>query len=143
MKEWKDFQLEDLVDRFIDYRGKTPQKTSYGIPLITAKIVKNGTILPPNEFVAESDYSDWMRRGYPKVNDVVLTTEAPLGEVALLKDDKVALAQRIILIRGKKNVLDNAFLKYYLQSNNGQEELEKRSSGTTVTGIKCTSLDLI
>jgi type I restriction enzyme S subunit len=64
-----------------------------------------------------------MTRGYPEVNDVVLTTEAPLGEVALIKNKNIALAQRIITLRGYKNILDNKFLKYWLQSEQGQYEL--------------------
>jgi type I restriction enzyme S subunit len=115
MGEWKECELQEIVEKFIDYRGKTPQKTTEGIPLVTAKIVKNGRILEANEFVTQTTYDSFMTRGFPKVNDVVLTTEAPLGEVGLLKDDTVALAQRIILIRGKENILNNAFLKYFFK----------------------------
>ena len=128
--------LENLLDKLIDYRGKTPKKTLSGIPLVTAKIVKNGTINGYTEFIPEEDYNKWMVRGFPKVGDVILTTEAPLGEVALLKEEKVALAQRIVCLRGKDNVLDNTYLKYYLQSGKGQKSLSTRESGTTVTGIK-------
>ena len=128
--------LENLLDKLIDYRGKTPKKTLSGVPLVTAKIVKNGTINGYTEYIAEEDYDKWMVRGFPKVGDVILTTEAPLGEVALLKEKKVALAQRIVCLRGKDNVLDNTYLKYYLQSGKGQKSLSARESGTTVTGIK-------
>ena len=128
--------LENLLDKLIDYRGKTPKKTLSGVPLVTAKIVKNGTINGYTEYIAEEDYDKWMVRGFPKVGDVILTTEAPLGEVALLKEEKVALAQRIVCLRGKNNVLDNTYLKYYLQSGKGQKSLSARESGTTVTGIK-------
>lgn len=128
--------LENLLDKLIDYRGKTPKKTLSGVPLVTAKIVKNGTINGYTEYIAEEDYDKWMVRGFPKVGDVILTTEAPLGEVALLKEEKVALAQRIVCLRGKDNVLDNTYLKYYLQSGKGQKSLSERESGTTVTGIK-------
>ena len=109
MNEWRQAILEDVVERFIDYRGKTPPKTEFGIPLVTAKIVKNGSIQPPNEYISQDTYKRWMTRGYPIIGDVVLTTEAPLGEVALLKDSNVALAQRIILIRGK--TILNAIIK--------------------------------
>lgn len=128
--------LENLLDKLINYRGKTPKKTLSGVPLVTAKIVKNGTINGYTEYIAEEDYDKWMVRGFPKVGDVILTTEAPLGEVALLKEEKVALAQRIVCLRGKDNVLDNTYLKYYLQSGKGQKSLSARESGTTVTGIK-------
>lgn len=143
MSEWVVKNLDEVVEYFIDYRGKTPVKTGSGIPLITAKIVKDGCLQTPTEFISVEDYPLWMTRGYPEVNDVVLTTEAPLGEVALIKNKNVALAQRIITLRGYKNILDNKFLKYWLQSEQGQYELESRASGTIVFGIKSSILKKI
>lgn len=140
MGEWKEYVLEDCMDAIIDYRGKTPKKTSSGVPLITAKIIKNGSILPTQEYIAEADYDSWMRRGIPKIGDVLLTTEAPLGEVAQISDPNIALAQRVITLRGKKNFLNNDFLKYLLISPQSQAELSGRSSGTTVLGIKQSEL---
>lgn len=138
--EWVAEPLEVCLDALIDYRGKTPNKTSYGIPLITAKVVKGGRIEEPEEFIAEADYDSWMRRGIPKPGDVVLTTEAPLGEVAQLDQRRVALAQRLIALRGKSGVLDNTFLKFLLQSAGVQAQLRSRASGTTVLGIKQSEL---
>lgn len=137
---WKTYKLEDALDALIDYRGKTPKKKKSGIPLITAKIVKKGKILEPTEFIAFEDYDSWMTRGIPVVGDVVLTTEAPLGEVAQLKDSNIALAQRIVTLRGKQDFLDNGYLKYFLQSTEGQRRLVARESGTTVAGIKQSEL---
>lgn len=143
MSDWDVKLLDEVVEYFIDYRGKTPSKVGEGIPLVTAKIVKNGRIAIPNEFISIEDYPKWMTRGYPEIDDVVLTTEAPLGEVALIKNKDVALAQRIITLRGYKDFLDNRFLKYWLQSEQGQYELESRASGTTVFGIKSSVLKKI
>ncbi|MEZ5704942.1 MAG: restriction endonuclease subunit S [Burkholderiaceae bacterium] len=137
---WKTMPLEDWMAAIIDYRGKTPEKTSSGIPLVTAKIVKGGRIEDPEEFIAEDAYEQWMRRGIPEAGDVVLTTEAPLGEVAQLDGRKVALAQRIITLRGKPGLLDNTYLKFALQSQPIQEQLHGRASGSTVTGIKQSEL---
>ena len=77
-----------------------------------------------------------MVRGLPQKGDILLTTEAPLGLVAKLDRDNVAIAQRLLTLRGKKGVLDNDYLLYYLQSPKGQYSLKARESGTTVTGIK-------
>jgi type I restriction enzyme S subunit len=140
MSEWRKYLLEDVIEKFIDYRGKTPDKKDSGIPLVTAKIVKAGKILPPNEFIAPEDYDSWMTRGLPEIDDIVLTTEAPLGEIALIKNKNVALAQRIITLRGKKDIVFNPFLKYYFQDETGQHELQSRASGTTVFGIKASVL---
>lgn len=132
--------LEDCLDALIDYRGKTPRKTDFGIPLITAKVVKSGRIETPDEFIAEEDYGSWMTRGYPEIGDVVLTTEAPLGEVAQIKFLPIALAQRIVTLRGKRDLLDSNYLLYLLQSQDMQAKLVSRSSGTTVMGIKQSEL---
>ena len=138
--EWSELPLEEAMDAIIDYRGKTPKKTDSGIPLITAKIVKNGRIQPTQEYIAEADYDSWMQRGIPQKGDVVLTTEAPLGEVAQLDGSKIALAQRIITLRGKSGLLDSDFLKFLLQSHAVQHQFDGRASGTTVSGIKQSEL---
>ena len=140
MSEWQTLPLEDCMAAIIDYRGKSPEKTTFGVPLVTAKIVKGGRIEKPEEFIAEADFDDWMGRGMPKPGDIVMTTEAPLGEVAQLDGRKVALAQRVITLRGKPDVLDNTFLKFLLQSNPVQEELRSRGTGTTVVGIRQSEL---
>lgn len=137
---WTEAELGECMDAIIDYRGKTPKKAASGVPLVTAKIIKNGTISPVTEFIAEEDYDSWMRRGIPKPGDVVMTTEAPLGEVAQLDGRKVALAQRVITLRGKQGILDNTFLRYLLTSKHVQSQLDGRASGTTVTGIKQSEL---
>jgi len=138
--EWTALPLEECMEAIIDYRGKTPQKTSSGVPLITAKIIKDGAIQPITEFIAEDEYDSWMRRGIPKSGDIVMTTEAPLGEIAQLDDRKVALAQRVITLRGKTGLLDNTFLKYLMISHDVQHQLDGRGTGTTVKGIKQSEL---
>lgn len=132
--------LEDCLEALIDYRGKTPRKTDSGIPLITAKVVKGGRIETPTEFIAPEDFDSWMTRGLPKVGDVVMTTEAPLGEVGQILSLPVALAQRIVTLRGKPHLLENDYLLYLLQAEAFQEQLKGRSSGTTVVGIKQSEL---
>ena len=134
--------IEQATECIIDYRGKTPPKTRSGIRLITAKVVKGGRILDePKEFIATEFYDEWMRRGLPRESDVLITTEAPLGEVAMLRgSDKVALAQRIILLRARAGQVDPFFLFYALQSEFAQGELAARASGTTVAGIKQSEL---
>ena len=136
----KTYLLGDVC-QFIDYRGKTPPKTSSGIPLVTAKIIKNGVIQEPQEFIDESFYEEWMRRGIPKKGDVIFTTEAPLGEVAKIRtDEKLAFAQRVIILEPNEEVLDSDYLFYAMQDRVLKGRIEARSSGTTVIGIKAKEL---
>ena len=138
--KYDSFELQDVCS-FIDYRGKTPPKTASGIPLITAKIIKNGQILPSQEYIAESYYSEWMRRGIPKKGAIVLTTEAPLGEVAQIDTDKkLAFAQSVIILEPDERYLVPDYLLYALQDVTLKERIHAKATGTTVLGIKSAEL---
>lgn len=135
---WDTTHLRCAIKKFVDYRGKTPEKVDHGIPLITAKNVKNGEIdlSLSEEYIKGSDYDDWMIRGLPEIGDVIVTTEAPLGEVAQIKDSEVALAQRIILLKAHKELFINEYIKYHFISLFCQAELYTRASGSTALGIR-------
>jgi len=131
--------------KFIDYRGKTPVKTASGVRLITAKNVKMGYLQEtPMEFIAAASYKGWMTRGIPQNGDVLFTTEAPLANVAQLDtDEKVAFAQRIIIMQPNAAKLDSTFLKYLLLSQPVQQRIRTKGTGATVQGIKASLLKLI
>ena len=128
--------LEEAVEQFIDYRGKTPEKSSRGVPLVTAKIVKGGRILPPTEFIPEENYDSWMTRGLPRTGDVLFTMEAPLGEVAMVENTRIALAQRVLLIRPRSDIFDSCYFMTALKMPFVWKQIEERATGSTVRGIR-------
>ncbi len=133
--DWETAKIDDVCD-FIDYRGKTPNKSESGVRLITAKNVKMGKLTDePKEYIA--DYESWMTRGIPKKGDVLFTTEGPLGNVAILDipDEKFAVGQRIITLQSKEGIILPIYLANVLMSNSIQAEIEKLSTGSTVKGI--------
>ena len=134
---WEQRKLIEVCD-YVDYRGKTPTKTEDGIFLVTAKNVKDGFIdyETSKEYISENTYEEVMRRGKPEIGDVLITTEAPCGNVAQVNKADIALAQRIIKYRGHIGVVDNTYLKHYLLSPEFQKILNAKSSGGTVQGIK-------
>lgn len=135
--DWEERKLIDGCE-YVDYRGKTPNKTENGVFLVTAKNVKAGYIdyEASQEYIAEEDYDEVMHRGMPQIGDVLITTEAPCGNVAQVDREDIALAQRIIKYRGNENQIDNTYLKHYLLTPYFQGVLESKSSGGTVQGIK-------
>ncbi len=129
--------MEDVLEALIDYRGKTPRKSETGIPTLSAKSVKDGYIdYSSCYYISPEEYQRFMVRGFPKVGDVLLTTEAPMGNVARLDREDIGIAQRLLTLRGKKDVCDTDYLRYWLKSPYGKAALSSRETGTTVTGIK-------
>jgi type I restriction enzyme, S subunit len=136
---WKVLPLARVVRQFVDYRGVTPQKLDQGaVPLITAAQIKDGRIdhsLDP-VFISEEEYIARMTRGLPEKGDVLLTTEAPLGETAQIEDERVSPGQRIILMKPDLSKITKAYLFAHFRSQFGQKELWIRASGSTASGIR-------
>jgi type I restriction enzyme S subunit len=137
---WAMQSFENLF-LFIDYRGKTPPKTTDGIPLITAKNIRMGHLQrEPREYVSAKTFETWMTRGIPQIGDVFFTTEAPLANVCLNDiGEPFALAQRIICLQpyGK---IDTRFLLYVLMSELMQSLIDAHATGMTAKGIKSAKL---
>lgn len=142
-KEVDASRLGDLLELVIDYRGKTPKKlggdfAESGVPVVSAIHIKNGRIAweERERFVTQEMFKKWMKDPLKK-GDVLLTSEAPLGEVALVpNDDDLVLSQRLFAMRPNPQLLDATYLMYFLKSPIGQRELSDRATGSTVVGIR-------
>jgi len=142
-KGWEWERLGTLT-KFIDYRGKTPNKILSGIKLITAKNVRMGYLNDePREYISSEEYDSWMTRGFPSVGDLLFTTEAPMGNIAQINlTEKFALAQRVINFHPYEGIF-STFLMYAIMSPFLQSCIEEKSSGVTARGIKAAKLKLI
>ena len=138
--EWDCGELSSCLKKVIDYRGKAPPKSDSGVPLITAKNVRLGWLdMTNDEYIEEDKYQDWMSRGIPQAGDILFTTEAPLGNVALFPSaGKFALGQRILTLRSKAERCLSGFLFHSLLGPTMQEEIDFHSTGSTAKGIKST-----
>ena len=143
---WRVATLNDCLSLIIDYRGKTPKKldcdwSMEGIPALSAKNIKNGKILVEQlvHFADEALYQKWMKDELQK-GDILLTSEAPLGEVYYLaSDNKYILSQRLFSLRTKKE-FSSAYLYFWLRSPEGQNLINRRATGSTVQGIRQSEL---
>ena len=126
----------------IDYRGATPEKSSSGVFLVTAKNIKNGQIdyEASKEYIPEETYEYVMRRGKPKLGEVLFTTEAPLGEIARVEHTDIALAQRIIKFSTALEDLTNDYLAYWMYSSGFRADVVSRATGSTALGIKASKI---
>jgi type I restriction enzyme S subunit len=148
---WKSKPLSGLLSLIIDFRGKTPKKLGMewgngDIPALSANNVGMGKIDFSKECYFGSDalYRKWMTKGDPQMGDVVLTTEAPLGNVAQIPDGRrYILSQRTILLRANDAELSSDYLRHYLTSDWFQNLMRQQSSGTTATGIQRAKLETL
>ena len=142
---WKVLPMTKYLSDMSDYRGKTPEKTDDGVFLVTARNVRMGYIdyESSQEYVAAEDYDEIMRRGLPKIGDILFTTEAPLGNVALVDREDIALAQRIIRFRMRRDFFHSRFTLYAMLADYFQSQLKSLSTGSTAEGLKASKLSVL
>lgn len=114
--------------------GPTPYK------MIRTTNVKGGFIdINEVRYVSEETFKNWTRRSRPQFGDVILTREAPVGEVGRCTFDEsqqIFLGQRLFQYRPNPDLLDWNYLAYVLQSPLIQSKLHGMSFGATVPHIK-------
>ncbi|SES01783.1 type I restriction enzyme, S subunit [Pseudomonas soli] len=142
---WQILPMTKYLSEMSDYRGKTPEKTNEGVFLVTARNVRMGYIdyECSQEFVSPDEYHEIMRRGLPKVGDILFTTEAPLGNVALVDREDIALAQRIIRFRLRPSHFSSQFALYAMMADYFQSQLKSLSTGSTAEGLKASKLSVL
>ena len=142
-KDWKTTELNNVIVDIIDYRGKTPKKlggnwSESGVIALSAMNVKQGQLvnLEKSKFVNDELYRKWMKSEVIK-GDILMTSEAPLGETYLIPDDrKICLSQRLFCIRADSSVVLPQFLFYFFNSPISRKQIDLKATGTTVLGIR-------
>ena len=139
--DWPVVRLSEVCDSIVDCVNKTAPVVDYVTPylMIRTTNVKKGVIsLKGARYVTEETFNKWTRRVTPKFGDVVLTREAPLGDVGMITtpEKKIFLGQRLMQYRVNKEKLDPFFLLYALQGSDLQGQLKAAGSGSTVEHIR-------
>ena len=131
----------ELCEFAIDCVNKTAPTVGYEteFKMIRTNNVKNGFIdLNEVRYVTEEVFKKWTRRSIPQYGDVILTREAPVGEVGRFtsSEDKVMLGQRLFHYRPDPEVLDWNFLAYVLKSSSVQGRFKGMGFGATVDHVR-------
>ena len=145
---WEQREFLSCMDRIIDFRGRTPKKLGLewspsGYLALSALNVKDGYIdtAVDAHYANQELYDKWMRGSELKQGQVLFTTEAPMGNVAQVPDNKgYILSQRTIAFVTKDDLILDNFLATVLKSNSVFSKLESLTSGGTAKGISQKSL---
>ncbi|WP_461331193.1 restriction endonuclease subunit S [Bradyrhizobium elkanii] len=135
---WAAVPADDICEAVIDCKNRTPPTTETGFAVVRTPNVRDGRFVRRNLVRTDPDsFEEWTRRGRPKVGDVLITREAPIGEVCAVPDDEpICLGQRMMLYRPNPAKLASSFLLYALQSEPVQDHLRNLGGGSTVGHVR-------
>ncbi len=149
--DWQKVKIADVCALIVDCVNKTAPKVDHKTPfkMIRTPNIKNGRVdLSDCNFVDEDTYEKWTRRAKVLYGDVLLTREAPMGEVGFVDfHDTVFLGQRIMQYRADSEKLDPEYLLYAFLSPNLQNQFSMHEgSGSVVSHIRvpdCSKFELL
>jgi type I restriction enzyme S subunit len=135
---WRIVTADDVCEAVIDCKNRTPPITDDGLAVVRTMNVRRGRFVRTNLVrTDEQSFEEWTKRGEPQVGDVLITREAPIGEVcAVPANERVCLGQRMMLYRPRRRDLHSGYLLYALQSGAVQEHLIRLAGGSTVGHVR-------
>ena len=145
---WEQRKLLDCIQKITDFRGRTPKKlgmdwSEEGYLALSALNVKDGYI-DFNQDVHYGNqelYDKWMTGNELHKGQVLFTTEAPMGNVAQVPDNRrYILSQRTIAFDVKDHLITENFLATVLRTPTVFADLTALSSGGTAKGVSQKSL---
>ena len=140
MSGWQEIMVDELCSEITDCVNKTAPSVDYLTPykMIRTTNIKQGRInLDEVRYVTEETYKTWIRRGAPQLEDIILTREAPVGEVGMIRtSEKVFLGQRTMMYRADRTKADPYFLYYAFQIEAVQEQIHSAGMGSVVEHVR-------
>jgi len=139
MSDRIEIPLRDLVEVVVDNRGKTPPISEAGHELLEVNAISQDRRTPDyskvRKFVSEETYRNWFRKGHPQPGDILVPTVGTIGNVALVRENRGAIAQNLIALRLKENV-DSGYVYYFLSSSLGKDLMLSLDIGGVQPSIK-------
>ena len=138
--------IKELCELVVDCPHSTPKWTTAGKIVVRNNNIKNGRIdLSAPSYTDENHFSQRIKRAAPKPGDLIITREAPIGEVGMVPEGiECCLGQRMVLLRPDPKICDNYFLLYSLQSRFVRHQISwSEGTGTTVSNLRIPHLEKI
>ncbi|MDI1255880.1 MAG: restriction endonuclease subunit S [Flavobacterium sp.] len=140
--DWNYEPLESFFE-LITYGFTNPMPTTeIGPYMITAKDINDGRIKYESaRKTSEDAFINLLTdKSRPKKNDILITKDASIGRVAIVKNENLCINQSVALIRPNKRIRP-LFLKYLLEAPNYQKLIYRDASGSTILHIYITRIN--
>ena len=145
-KGWEVTRFSNIVEKYIDNRGKTPPIQSEGIPLLEVKHLPEFSLNPDlntDKKVSLETFNTWFR-AHLQENDLIMSTVGTIGRLCIVPANRtLAIAQNILGLRFKLNKVNPLFMYYQMNSAKFRNDVDARLVITVQSSIKRKDLETI
>lgn len=138
-EDWKEEKLINLCRMIVDCPHSTPTWTSSGFVVLRNQNIRHGKLdLSSPSYTDETHFIARTRRAKPIEGDLVITREAPIGEVCIIpRELQCCLGQRMVLLRPNLDRCDSQYILYEVQSQLIQKFIQiNGGTGSTVGNLR-------
>ena len=143
---WEVTRFSNIVEKYIDNRGKTPPIQSEGIPLLEVKHLPEFSLNPDlntDKKVSLETFNTWFR-AHLQENDLIMSTVGTIGRLCIVPANRtLAIAQNILGLRFKLNKVNPLFMYYQMNSAKFRNDVDARLVITVQSSIKRKDLETI
>ncbi|MGH8147555.1 MAG: restriction endonuclease subunit S [Rhodanobacteraceae bacterium] len=136
-------QLQRLCTAITDCHHSTPNWAESGWIVVRSENIKRGRISLNNvSYSDEATFQQRISRSVPEPGDLIVTREAPMGEVGMIPDGvRCCLGQRLVLVKPNPSEVDRYYLLYAMQSDFVQKQIRASDeTGSTVSNLRIPAL---
>ena len=131
--------LKDLCAAIIDCPHSTPPWLESGKLVLRNFNIRNGQIdLTSPSYTDENTFNQRNTRVKPESGDLVISREAPMGEVAMIPEGlECCLGQRMVLLRPEQEICDPRYLLYAMLSEYVQTQIRRNDTSGSIVSNLC------
>lgn len=135
---WSKTTLSLVCKKITDGSHNPPKKQSAGLPMLSAKNIKDRRLDFSADFrlISKEDFEQETKRTQIKEGDVLLTIVGALGRPAVVEQSYLPLTlQRSVAVLKPSNAINSRYLCYALESPEIQSFINQNAKGTAQKGI--------
>ena len=132
-------RLESLCEEVVDCPHSTPKWTDSGEVVIRNQNIRRGRLdLSTTSYTDEENYQKRSKRIELRPNDLIITREAPMGEVCIVPEGlRCCLGQRMVALRTDSKKIIPRYLLFALQGRDVQHQIGfNEGTGSTVSNMR-------
>lgn len=134
---WPLVRLEEVALQVTDGEHQTPQRSSEGVYLLSARNVQNGFLaLQDVDYVPQEEFERIRGRCEPTRGDILISCSGSIGRVAqVATDDPLALVRSVALVRPNTERIRSSFLEHFLRSSPMQRRMVAASKSSAQANL--------
>jgi len=142
---WSWVSLDLLSSKIVDGTHHTPTYVPEGIPFISVKDIRDGSINFSNtKYITKEEHADLCKRCRPEIGDLLITKSGTIGRTAIITtSNDFSLFVSVALIKPASKLVNMRFINIALDKWVGSIDVSSRIVGSAIKNLHLTDMKVL